>query len=80
MRSPKGVVRNSSSSPTKTAMANTMIHMRPEVMAMAPKSKEPDMKVGAPTSRLLAPKMERTACCSMRERPKVASSVSSGRP
>ena len=35
---------------------------------------------GVDTARLLAVKTERTSCCSIRLTPKVASSVSSGRP
>jgi hypothetical protein len=35
---------------------------------------------GLPTSRLVGPKIERTACCRISDTPQVASSVSSGRP
>ena len=49
-------------------------------MVSWPSWKAPDMKDGAPTSRLDGPKIERTACCSTSDRPQVASSVSSGRP
>ncbi len=38
------------------------------------------MKAWAPTSRLVGPKIVRTPCCSARLTPKVASSVSRGRP
>jgi hypothetical protein len=35
---------------------------------------------GLPTSRLVGPKMVRTACCRISDTPQVASRVSSGRP
>ena len=57
-----------------------MIHMRFQVIVSPPSWKAPDMKCGAPTSRLAAPKVVRTACCRIRLMPQVASSVSSGRP
>ena len=60
--------------------ANTMIHSRFQVMVRPPSSKAPDMKFGAPTSRLVGPNVVRTACCRIRLMPQVASSVSSGRP
>ncbi len=57
-----------------------MIQKRLSVMARPPNSTTPDMKLGVPTSRLLGPKVVRTACCRIRLMPQVASSVSSGRP
>ena len=57
-----------------------MIHKRSVVIDRPPTSNAPDMKAGALTWRLLAPKMVRTACCRISETPQVASSVSSGRP
>ena len=57
-----------------------MIHSRFQVMVSPPSWKAPDMKFGAPTSRLVGPKAVRTACCRIRLMPQVASRVSSGRP
>ncbi len=59
----------------------TMIQTRLQVMVSWPISKRaPDIQDGLPTSRLVGPKMVRTACCRISETPQVASSVSSGRP
>ena len=43
-------------------------------------STPPDSHAGFSTGTFCAPKSERTACCSTRLMPQVASSVSSGRP
>jgi hypothetical protein len=40
----------------------------------------PDIQLGVSTSRLFGPKIVRTACWRISDRPHVASSVSSGRP
>ena len=57
-----------------------MIHSRFQVIASWPSSNAPDIQDGLATSRLVGPKMVRTACCRISETPHVASSVSSGRP
>ena len=80
MRRPNDVARSSNCSAAKTTMASTMIHSRPVVICRPPTLIEPDMKAGALTWRLLAPKIVRTACCRISETPQVASRVSSGRP
>ena len=49
-------------------------------MVSWPSWKAPDIQDGLPTSRLVGPKIVRTACCRTSDRPQVASSVSSGRP
>src|SRR3972149_4962162 len=49
-------------------------------MLRCPKSKAPLIQDGLPTSLLVGPKMVRTTCCRISDRPQVASSVSSGRP
>ena len=51
------------------------VTMKPPVTA-----KPPVIQPGLITSLFGAPKIERTACCSTRLMPQVASSVSSGRP
>ena len=68
------------SSTTNTASAKTRIHSRFQVTDNWPRSNEPDIQDGLPTSRLVGPKIVRTACCRISETPQVASSVSSGRP
>ena len=71
---------NTKSSAAKTASAKATIHSRFQVIAICPRSNEPDIQDGLPTSRLVGPKIERTPCCSTSDTPHVASSVSSGRP
>ena len=69
MRSPKGVSRSSACNAPKTASEKTMIHMRPCVMDRPPSWSGPDMKPGAPTSLLLAPKTVRTICWRISDTP-----------
>ena len=57
-----------------------MIQRRLYVMVIPPRSKAPLIQEGLPTSLLVGPKMVRTACCRISDRPQVASSVSRGRP
>ena len=75
-----GVFLSGKSRTKNTASAKTMIHRRFQVIESWPISKEPDIQDGLPTSRLVGPKMVRTACCRISDTPQVASSVSSGRP
>jgi ABC-type Na+ efflux pump permease subunit len=77
---PSGVRLSTSCRAVNTTMANTTIHSRFQVIARPPRSNCPVIQVGISTGRLLAPKIERTACCRISDRPQVASSVSSGRP
>ncbi|OWK24413.1 hypothetical protein AJ87_22220 [Rhizobium yanglingense] len=77
---PKAERFRSSSKVTKTIIEKTMIHIRFQVIDSPPSSKAPDIQLGLRTSRLVGPKIVRTACCRMRDTPHVASSVSSGRP
>ena len=67
-------------SAAKTASENTTIQSRFSVTSIWPTSIEPDIQDGLPTSRLLGPKMVRTACWRIRLTPHVASRVSRGRP
>ena len=78
--SPNEVARSTNCNATKTRIASAMIQSRPDVIERPPTSTAPDMKSGAVTCLLLAPKIERTACCNISETPHVASRVSSGRP
>jgi hypothetical protein len=70
----------SSSSEEDEQRAKTTIQSRFQVIESWPISNEPDIQDGLPTSRLVGPKMVRTACCRISDMPQVASSVSSGRP
>ena len=54
--------------------------MRFQVSVSPPRCVTPLIQDGVSTSRLLAPKIDRTACCKTSDRPQVASSVSSGLP
>ena len=57
-----------------------MMQNRFQVIVISPSWKAPDIQEGLPTSRLVGPKIVRTACCRIRLTPQVASNVSSGRP
>ncbi|MCY1313657.1 hypothetical protein D9M68_440780 [compost metagenome] len=80
IRSPIGVLLSRNRSAAKTVNAKTIIHSRFQVIVSPPSSKAPDIHEGLPTSRLVGPKIERTACCRISDMPQVASKVSSGRP
>ena len=57
-----------------------MIQSRLYVTVIPPSSKAPLIQDGLPTSLLVGPKIVRTTCCRMSDRPHVASNVSRGRP
>ena len=78
--SPKRVKRNRASKPMKMSKVKTMIHSRLYVTVIRPRSNDPLIHEGLPTSLLVGPKTVRTPCCRISDSPQVASSVSSGRP
>ena len=78
---PSRVRAISSATPPSTSAAKAMIAIRLYGSTrLLITSTPPDSHVGFSTGTFCAPKIERTACCSTRLMPQVASSVSSGRP
>ena len=78
---PRRVRAISAHTPTSTRTAKPTIAMRLKgSVRLLITSTPPDSQVGFSTGTFCAPKIERTACCSIRLMPQVASSVSSGRP
>ena len=77
---PKAVQPQSLRSDPEDGEAKTTIHEAVVGDGQPPISNAPDIQAGLSTTLLVGPKIVRTACCRISDRPQVASSVSSGRP